>query len=166
MWDSLRYSGCMTRTQPRDEAFIMTRVAMVESGCWEWRKFVNPVTGYGHTSRIGSRVPVGAHVLSYEIFKGPIPSGLVIDHTCNNRRCVNPHHLDAVTDAENNRRMAERGRCANQNTSKNCCPQCGGPYETLFRPARPKGFRRCRPCHQAQQNRYERAQRAAKRGDP
>jgi hypothetical protein len=43
----------------------------------------------------------GAHRVSYELHKGPIPEGLVIDHLCRVRHCVNPDHLRAVTHAVN-----------------------------------------------------------------
>lgn len=158
---SIPYNGCMGRIQPRDEAFIMTRVAMVESGCWEWLRQVCPRTGYGRTSRPNDRTPVGAHVLSYEIFKGPIEFGYVIDHTCSNRKCCNPHHLDAVTSQENNRRTSERGR--HRNTQKDQCPRCNGPFDVVSTPSRPKPFRRCNQCHRAMKRNYARAQRAARR---
>lgn len=159
----LPYHGLMAK-QPRDEAFIMSRVTIHESGCWQWNRFVHPKTGYGVTTRTGSS-PMGAHVLAYEIFAGPVPFGFVVDHTCSNRMCCNPKHLECVTTAENNRRTAERGRCANQNTYKDVCPKCGGEYEFIIRPARPKGFRRCPSCHRKNRREYERAQRAQKRGD-
>ncbi len=42
--------------------------------------------------------------MAYEFVFGAIPPGLVIDHTCCNRSCVNPHHMDVVTNTENIRR--------------------------------------------------------------
>lgn len=43
----------------------------------------------------------GAHRVAYEHWIGPIPPGLVIDHLCRMRPCVNPYHLRAVTSREN-----------------------------------------------------------------
>jgi hypothetical protein len=45
-----------------------------------------------------------AHRAYYETHVGPIPQGLQIDHKCGNKLCVNPHHLEPVTGAENVRR--------------------------------------------------------------
>lgn len=69
--------------------------------CWNWRGYVGP-GGYGEIQK----GPKGgghlmAHRAAWEIFHGPIPEGLVIDHLCRNRRCVNPVHLRTCTMKEN-----------------------------------------------------------------
>lgn len=72
--------------------------------CWEWQ---GPTSGgYGVIGAGGRKCPlIRTHRLSYELLKGPIPDGLEIDHLCKNRRCCNPEHLEAVTKAENLRRV-------------------------------------------------------------
>lgn len=66
--------------------------------CWEWQKSTNP-KGYG-LFYVGQRM-IFAHRFAWESENGPIPSGLVTDHLCRNRPCVNPAHLEPVTNREN-----------------------------------------------------------------
>lgn len=77
-----------------------TKVAITPS-CWLWLAATNQ-NGYGtfsHESR-----PCKAHRFAYELLVGPIPEGLVLDHLCRVRNCVNPSHLEPVTQVENLRR--------------------------------------------------------------
>ena len=65
------------------------------TGCWLWMKHLTP-SGYGVFS-VASSTNTGAHRAAWEFYRGPIPEGLVIDHICRVRSCVNPDHLRVVT---------------------------------------------------------------------
>ncbi len=71
------------------------------TGRWLWSGAINN-HGYG-LLRVGARVQY-AHRVSYAMNRGRVPVGNVIDHKCRNRWCVNPQHLDLVSDYENIRR--------------------------------------------------------------
>ncbi len=84
--------------------------------CWLWTQ-KPAATGYGDF-RAGRRLRWSAHRYSYELYVGPIPDDLVLDHLCRNRICVNPTHLELVTNEENLRRGAGYGL---QNGMRNHC---------------------------------------------
>lgn len=72
------------------------------SSCWEWMGSINSRTGYGQFSV--RRSTYLAHRFTYHLFVGPIAEGLVCDHLCRNRQCVNPAHIETILQIENNRR--------------------------------------------------------------
>lgn len=69
-----------------------------EGDCWVWTAFVDK-NGYGKVSWEGGSK--WAHRVVYLILVGPIPEGMVLDHICFNKRCVNPKHLRAITQKQN-----------------------------------------------------------------
>lgn len=79
-----------------------------EDECWEW----NACTyhhGYGKFALTRSN-PVYAHRVAYELTYGAIPDDLLICHSCDNRRCCNPHHLFTGTQKDNMQDCKAKGR--------------------------------------------------------
>lgn len=111
--------------------------------CVLWTGALNP-KGYGqiNTGSTATRRSVvkQAHRVAYELFVGPIPDGLQIDHLCRVRSCVRPSHLEVVTAVENIRRGSNMGK------RKPYCPQ-GHPYDEANSYIAPNGDRSCRACN-------------------
>lgn len=87
--------------------FSQSYVPVPESGCWLWTGYVGS-EGYGLLTASGKTHR--AHRLSYEIYVGPIPIGLLICHKCDTPSCVNPSHLYAGTHRDNVLDMVRRKR--------------------------------------------------------
>lgn len=111
--------------------------AKVEKGdsCWLWTS-AKTKGGYGEF-HIGSRV-LYSHRLAYELLAGPIPEGLTLDHLCRVRHCVNPAHLEAVSNRVNV--LRGNGACA-RNARKT---HCAKGHALLYFDHR--GYRTCRQC--------------------
>lgn len=123
------------------------------NGCIEWAGSING-SGYG-TFYAGERKSVVAHRWAYQHYVGDIPPGMYLDHLCRNRTCVNPSHLEPVTQRENLRR-------GETNASKAHCPQ-RHPYSeenTYVVPS--SGQRKCRTCMHVQSMSRSKTHRKAK----
>jgi hypothetical protein len=77
--------------------------------CWIWNRHVK-TNGYAQILFNGREIM--AHRVMYMLLIGEIPQDMQIDHLCRNKRCMNPNHMDVVTQQENMRRMfALRTHC-------------------------------------------------------
>lgn len=110
--------------------------------CWEWRAGKN-TKGYGRFY-LGGKRHIFAHRYSYELLVGPIPEGLVTDHLCRNPGCVNPAHLEPVTNRENI--LRGENQVAANSRKTHCIRGHEFTPENTYRPStRPNG-RQCREC--------------------
>jgi hypothetical protein len=84
----------------------MRSVVFGSSECWYWTGSLHNL-GYGQLPAMGESK---AHRVAYRIFKGDIPQGLHVLHSCDTRCCVNPEHLSLGTHKENMADMTAKGR--------------------------------------------------------
>lgn len=142
-------------SQPGNVVERIWRLTDRSGPCWLW---------LGQKDRLGYariQMPTGkrggksclAHCVSYELFVGPIPEGLELDHVkdrgCTSRACVNPAHLEPVMHRENSLRGESFSAL---NARKTRCPQ-GHPYDDRNTVVI-NGARRCRICRRAQGRDY------------
>lgn len=122
---------------------LKARVVVDDNGCWIFQGFKHR-NGYGDMCYRGENWRV--HRMSFHIFKGPIPEGHDVCHTCDVRACVNPNHLWTGPRQDNNRDTRNKGR--DNNSQKTHCPR-GHAYAEHgeFRDyVGYKGWRNCRLC--------------------
>lgn len=124
------------------------RFAMIDDECWEWAGNAYP-NGYGRCYTGGAGQALGAHRVAYEAWVGDIPDGFVINHLCENKRCVRPDHLEAVTPRANTHYSDTPAR---RNAAKTHCPK-GHPYSGDNTFYSSSTSRRCRACHNDQRRR-------------
>jgi hypothetical protein len=87
----------MSRPLPPLEERFWARIEKTDT-CWNW---TGPMTNNGYGYVWHERKTQTAHRLSYQLLVGPIEDGMVLDHLCHHRACVNPEHLRQVTHKEN-----------------------------------------------------------------
>jgi len=124
------------------EVRLLKKVEVDDRGCWRWQASTNSA-GYGQT--FAWKVGWLAHRLAYTVMVGAIPDGWEVDHRCRVRDCINPEHLEAVTQEENKRR---------QGAAVTHCPKRHEytPENTFI--SKRGGGRRCRECDRANSRRF------------
>lgn len=137
---------------------IASKIQIDANGCWLWTACIKP-EGYGQIWWNGSTR--NAHRVVYRLFVGEIPAGLQLDHLCRVRHCVNPAHLEPVTNRENVLRGDTiPAKCA----ARTHCPE-GHPLagDNLLPSKLKLGWRVCLTCHREYDREYQRAYYARKR---
>lgn len=130
-------------------------IAKQANGCWLFTTTDGTRDGYAMFLPFSGARKVAAHRWAYEVYTGPIPDGMQVDHlchtaavaagtcdggdTCPHRRCCNPAHLELVTNAENTTRQNHFER------SRTHCPQ-GHEYTEDNTILTKDGKRKCREC--------------------
>lgn len=116
------------------------KVQVTES-CWVWTAAMD---GHGYGAFWYQRKVAKAYRAAYEMFVGPVPEGMQLDHLCRNRACVNPAHLEPVSQQVNIARGASPSAIS---VRTNACSRGHDLSSAAVR--RPDGRRYCGECRRA-----------------
>ncbi len=111
---------------------FLSKVNVIEDGCWNWSAQISEL---GYSCFSIKAEPISGHRFIYEYYYGEIPKGLEVHHICENKQCVNPNHLKALTVKVHNKEHA-----------KTECPQ-GHDYNDENTYITKEGWRHCKECH-------------------
>ena len=135
--------GSMTQSRQQDE-FSARFIPEPNSGCWLWMGSTDR-HGYGRLNH------VRAHRISYRAFKGKIPAGMVLDHLCRVKCCVNPDHLEPVP----NKTKILRGVSFSAVNAARTAFKNGHPFSGENLHIGPTGRRFCRACWRTRSMAYK-----------
>ena len=135
-------------TQKYQERINKWSMPVPFSGCWIWIGSTGN-SGYGKT-RFNHSDDLLAHRVSYLGFKGEIPQGMCVLHSCDTRTCVNPQHLFLGTHSDNSKDMVAKGRHKCPAKLRTKCPK-GHDYSGF----NSNGARICAVCNKETRQRYE-----------
>ena len=139
--------------KPFAEGFFDRIEAEPNSGCWIWIGATSGSNDYGLCYPQSKKM--FAHRWSFEYAHGPIPSGMTIDHLCRVRRCVNPSHMEVVTNEVN----VLRGRGHTAINARKIVCSAGHPFDERNTRIRPSTrWRACRECNRLRWHRNKNKQ--------
>ena len=137
--------GIFPRVTPEDRFWAKVNKT---SKCWLWIGRLDRL-GYARFKIDG--VATSIHRFAYQLLIGPIPVGLTLDHLCRVRHCVNPAHLEPVTQRDN----TLRGETLNATNIKKTHCSRNHPYDLINTYWRHNdGGRDCRKCMIIRQREY------------
>ena len=128
----------MTKLKTLAERFAGKFVQADSSSCWEWTGAKYP-DGYGQIMTTPKKYE-GSHRDSYKLFKGEIPAGMCVCHSCDNPGCVNPDHLFLGTHRQNMEDKAAKGRSHKPKGQKNGRAKLSPSAVNLIRLAAKRGI--------------------------
>jgi hypothetical protein len=134
----MKHDNSRGRT-PEQRFFDKIKYFEDDVACWVWKGAANK-RGYGNFF-IRKGVFALAHRWSWEFLRGEIPAGLKLDHLCRTPRCVNPWHLDPVTQSVN---LHRGDTIPARNRQKTHCKYGHSLVDADIRPG--TGWRECVIC--------------------
>jgi hypothetical protein len=122
--------------------------------CYEW---MGSIQGAGYGTKWHDGRVMLTHRIAWEERNGPIPKGMLLCHTCDNRRCVRLDHMFLGTDLDNSRDKWSKGRGRTGNMGVTHCKR--GHEFTAENTYRQGDKRSCRICRKMLMDRWQEAQR-------
>ena len=136
-------NGAMLR-RSIDRFWLKVIVPEDRRQCFEWTGYRDK-DGYGRHRPGTGKNYVGAHRFAWQLAGGEIPKGLHVLHRCDNRPCVNPHHLLVGTPKDNAQDMMVRGRFRNAHMLQTHCIH-GHEFTPENTRNTKRGHRQCKTC--------------------